>query len=160
LFAMPGQPGRMFGPLATAYIVSIFASLVVSITVTPALASYLFPRMSSLGSAHGGALVRWLKQRNERALTWVLDHPRPVLAAAAAAVLCAAASVPLLPRSFLPRFNEGNIYVTLLLKPGTSLAESYRIGHLAEQIIMQVPEVVSMSRRSGRYEMDSDGDPV
>src|SRR2546422_630476 len=129
-------------------------------SVTPALSSYLFPRMRALDHEHGGLVVRWLKRRNERALLWVLDHPRLVLAAAAAAVFIAAASVPLLPRSFLPRFNEGNIYVTLLLKPGTSLAESYRIGHLAEQIIMQVPEVVAMSRRSGRYEMDSDGDPV
>ncbi len=160
LFAMPGQPGRMFGPLAMAYIVSIFASLVVSVTVTPVLASYLFPGMRALERAHEGRFVRWLKRENERALRWVLDHGRPVLLSVGAAVLVAAASVPLLPRSFLPEFNEGNVYVTMLLSPGTSLAESYRIGHMAEQILMQVPEVRALSRRAGRYEQDGDGDPV
>ena len=160
LFAMPGQQGRMFGPLATAYIVSIFTSLVVSITVTPALASYLFPRMKSLQLEHGGRFARWLKRRNERALRWVLDHGRIVLIVAGIAVLSAAASVPFLPRSFLPVFNEGNIYVTLLLNPDIALSESFRVGHMAEQILMQVPEVKAMSRRSGRYEADSDIDPV
>ncbi|WP_448191854.1 efflux RND transporter permease subunit [Azospirillum sp. sgz301742] len=160
LFAMPGQPGRMFGPLAMAYIVSIFASLVVSVTVTPVLASYLFPRMRGLEHSHEGWFVLWLKRVNQRALLWVLGHARPVLIGVGTAVVIAAASVPLLPRSFLPDFNEGNVYVTLLLSPGTSLAESYRIGHMAEQIIMQVPEVKAMSRRAGRYEQDADGDPV
>jgi HME family heavy-metal exporter len=160
LFAMPGIQGRMFGPLAVAYIVSIFASLVVSVTVTPALASYLLPHMKALGGEHGGGFARWLKRRNERALRWVLDHGRLVLGIAAVAVLMAAASVPYLPRSFLPEFNEGNIYVTLLLNPDTSLPESFRIGHMAEQILMQVPEVKAMSRRTGHYESDSDIDPV
>lgn len=160
LFAMPGQPGRMFGPLAMAYIVSIFASLVVSVTVTPVLASYLFPRMRGLEHSHEGRFICWLKQLNRRGLMWVLDRPRQVLIGVGIAVVLAAASVPLLPRSFLPEFNEGNIYVTLLLNPGTSLEESYRIGHMAEQIIMQVPEVKALSRRAGRYEQDADGDPV
>ncbi len=160
LFAMPGIQGRMFGPLATAYIVSIFASLVVSVTVTPALASYLLPGMQALQGEHGGWFARWLRRRNERALSWVLDHGRSVLGVTAIAVLAAAASVPYLPRSFLPEFNEGNIYVTLLLNPDTSLPESYRVGHLAEQILMQVPEVKAMSRRTGHYEFDSDIDPV
>jgi HME family heavy-metal exporter len=160
LFTMPGIQGRMFGPLATAYIVSIFASLVVSVTVTPALASYLLPRMKSLQGEHGGRFARWMKRRNDRALRWVLDHGRIVLAIAGIAVLSAAASVPFLPRSFLPDFNEGNIYVTLLLNPDVSLTDSFRVGHMAEQILMQVPEVKAMSRRSGHYEMDSDIDPV
>ncbi len=160
LFAMPGIQGRMFGPLATAYIVSIFASLVVSITVTPALASYLFPSMKSLQHQHGGRFAALLKRVNTRALTWVLDHGRVVMVVAAIAVVTAATSVPFLPRSFLPVFNEGNIYVTLLMNPDISLAESFRIGHMGDQILAQVPEVVSMSRRSGRYEADSDIDPV
>ncbi len=160
LFAMPGEPGRMFGPLAMAYIVSIFASLVVSVTVTPVLASYLFPRMRRLEHSHDGRFISWLKRLNRRALLWVFDRPRQVLIGVGIAVTLAAASVPLLPRSFLPEFNEGNVYVTLLLNPGTSLEESYRIGHMAEQIIMQVPEVRAMSRRAGRYEQDADGDPV
>jgi HME family heavy-metal exporter len=116
--------------------------------------------MKSLGGEHGGWFARWLKRRNERALTWVLGHGRIVLGIAAIAVLASAASVPFLPRSFLPEFNEGNIYVTLLLNPDTSLPESFRIGHMAEQILMQVPEVKAMSRRTGHYESDSDIDPV
>ena len=159
LFAMPGQPGRMFAPLALAYVVSIFASLIVSVTLTPVLASYLFPRMRGLDGGHGGA-AGWLRRRNERVLRLALDHKTPVLAGAAAMVALAAASLPGLPRSFLPEFNEGNVYVTMLLHPGLSLAESYRIGHLAEQVVMQVPEVAAVSRRAGRNEMDEDGDPV
>lgn len=160
LLAMPGQPGRMFSPLALAYIVSIFASLVVSITVTPALASYLFPSMKSLHREHGGRLANWLKRRNAAALAWVLDRPRRVLSLAVVLVLTAAATVPLLPRSFLPRLNEGNVYVTLLMNPDLSLAESFKVGHLAEQILLRVPEVKAMSRRSGRYDGDSDPDPI
>jgi HME family heavy-metal exporter len=158
LLAMPGQQGRMFGPLATAYIISIFTSLVVSITVTPALASYLLPRMKSLQGEHGGWFAQVLKRGNDRALRWVLDHGRLVLTVAGIAVIGAAASVPLLPRSFLPEFNEGNIYVTMFLKPGITVAEMSRIGRIGDQILAQVPEVVRFSRRSGRYETDPDID--
>jgi len=160
LFATPGIQGRLFSPLATAYIVSIFASLVVSVTVTPALASYLLPGMKALEREHGGWFARWLKRRNESALNWALSHGRIVLGIAIGSVVIAAASVPFLPRSFLPRFNEGNIYVTLLLNPDVSLSDSFAIGHMAEQILMQVPEVKAMSRRSGHYENDADIDPV
>ncbi len=160
LLAMPGQPGRMFAPLAIAFIVSIVASLIVSITVTPALSYYLLPGMKSLEREHGGPFARWLKRLNARALHWVLDRPRIVLGSAALAVVVAMASVPFLPRSFLPQLNEGNVYVTLHLKPDISIAESFRIGHLAEQILMQVPEVKALSRRSGRYDGDSDVDAV
>jgi len=160
LFALPGMQGRMFRPLAVAYLVSILASLIVSITVTPALASYLFPGMKSLGQEHGGGMARWLKRKNNSALTWVIPRGRFVLAAAGLAVLVAIASVPWLPRSFLPVFNEGNIYTTLLMRPDISLAESFRVGRMGDKILAQVPEVRRMSRRSGRYEGDSDIDPV
>ncbi|MGE0225518.1 MAG: efflux RND transporter permease subunit, partial [Acetobacteraceae bacterium] len=160
LLAMPGQPGRMFAPLAIAFITSIVASLIVSITVTPALAYYLLPGMKALDHEHGGPFARWLKRLNARALGWVMDRPDLVIGATVIAVLLAAGSAPFLPRSFLPQFNEGNVYVTLRLKPGISIAESFRIGHLAEQILMQVPEVKSLSRRSGRYDGDSDVDDV
>ncbi len=160
LLAMPGQVGRMFMPLAIAFAISIVASLIVSITVTPALCSYFIPNMKALHREHGGAMVRRLKQANAQALGWVLDRPRTVLGVAGISVAVAMLSVPFLPRSFLPQFNEGNIYVTLLLSPDTSLAESYRIGHVAEQLMLEVPEVKAMSRRSGRYDGDSDVDPV
>jgi len=160
LLAMPGQPGRMFAPLALAFIVSIMASLIVSITVTPALASYLIPGMKSLDKEHGGAFGRWLRRLNAGALVWVLDRPRLVLSGAVISVAVAAASVPFMPRSFLPQFNEGNVYVTLLLNPDVSIGESFRIGSMAEQLLLRVPEVKAMSRRSGRYDGDSDVDPV
>lgn len=160
LLAMPGQVGRMFLPLATAFAISIIASLIVSITVTPALCSYLIPNMKALNREHGGALVARLKRLNARALRWVLDRPRTVLGVAGASVAIAMISVPFLPRSFLPQFNEGNVYVTMLLSPDTSIAESYRIGHVAEQLLLEVPEVKALSRRSGRYDGDSDVDPV
>lgn len=160
LLGMPGQVGRMFMPLAIAFVVSILASLLVSVTVTPALCSYLIPGMKALQREHGGLVVVALKRVYARALAWVLDRPRPVLVAAAACVVLTMLSVPFLPRSFLPRLNEGNVYVTLLLAPNTSIAESYRIGHVAEQLLMEIPEVKAMSRRSGRYDGDSDVDPV
>lgn len=160
LFALPGEQGRLFGPLGIAYIVSIFASLLVSLTVTPALCAYLLPNMKHLEESHDGRLIRWLKRLNGRALGWALDNPRALLGAAAALVVLSALALPLLPRSFLPPFNEGTLYVQLLNRPGISLAESSRVGAMAEQIILQVPEVVSVARRTGRNEDDEDADPV
>jgi HME family heavy-metal exporter len=130
------------------------------VTVTPALASFLIPRMKSLNREHGGAFARWLKRRNQVALNWVLGRPRTIMAFAVVAVIGAASTVPFLPRSFLPQFNEGNVYVTLLMNPDLSLRESFKVGHLAEQILMRIPEVKAMSRRSGRYDGDSDTDPI
>jgi HME family heavy-metal exporter len=160
LLAMPGRQGRMFTPMTIAYIVSILASLIVSITVTPAMASYLFPRMKSLDDDHGGSFARWLKRRNEKALIWVLDRPRSTMTVAILAVAASMATVPFMPRSFLPAFNEGNVYVGLLLDPSLSITESFRIGHMAEQILMTIPEVKAISRRSGRFDLDVDVDPV
>ena len=160
LLAMPGQPGRMFAPMMIAYMVAMLASLVVSITLTPALASYAFPRMRALDGEHGGRFANWLKRRNEKALTWVLDRPRSTTAMAFLAVVSAAATVPFMPRSFLPEFNEGNVYVGLLLDPSLSITKSFKIGHMAEQILMTIPEVKAISRRSGRFDLDVDVDPV
>ncbi|PWC45917.1 efflux RND transporter permease subunit [Azospirillum sp. TSO22-1] len=160
LFAMPGEQGRLFGPLGIAYIVSIFGSLLVSVTVTPALCAYLLPNMKRLDESHDGRLIGALKALNARALGWALDNPRRLLGIAGGLVVASALALPLLPRSFLPAFNEGTLYVQLLNRPGISLAESSRIGALAEDIIMQVPEVVSVARRTGRNEDDEDADPV
>ncbi|NQD36963.1 efflux RND transporter permease subunit [Permianibacter sp. IMCC34836] len=172
LFALPGIEGRLFAPLGIAYIVSILASLLVSMTVTPVLASLLLPRVSQLAKARGSAqqnaagadhdslLVRWLKARDERLLYWSFAHAKPVLLSAAALVLLAVALVPLLPRSFLPPFNEGTLTVNLIMKPGVSLEESNRVGSLAEQLILQVPEVLSTGRRTGRAEMDEHAEGV
>jgi len=159
LFVLPGIEGRLFTPLGVAYIVSILASLLVSITVTPALASWLLPGMKRLG--HGdGPLVRWLKRQDERLLHWSFPRARGLLLAGAAGVVLAAASVPLFPRAFLPPFNEGSLVLGLLLSPGTSLEEANRIGSAAEALILQVPEVAQVGRRTGRAELDEHAEGV
>jgi HME family heavy-metal exporter len=159
LFALPGIEGRLFSPLGIAYIVSILASMAVSMTVTPVLASYLLPRMKNLG--HGDSpLVQRLKAWDTRVLIWSFGHARALLAVAVSAVLLAAASVPLFARAFLPAFNEGSMVVGLLLNPGTSLEESNRMGALAEKLLMEVPEVRQVGRRTGRAELDEHAEGV
>lgn len=153
LFALPGIEGRLFAPLGIAYIVSILASLVTSITLTPVLCSYFLPKMKSL-AAHETPLVRWLKAGNSRLVVWVLRRPTPVLASVTLAVIIAGLVVPTLPRSFLPPFNEGTLVVTMTLEPGISLEESSRIAAAAEHLILAVPEVVNVGRRTGRSEAD------
>ena len=113
LFALSGIEGRLFAPLGIAYIVSILASLVTSITVTPVLCYYLLPRMKRLGE-HDSFIVRSLKRGNERLLGWAFRRPSFVYLSAGVAVALALASVPLLPRSFLPPFNEGTLTINLL----------------------------------------------
>ncbi|HEY5636437.1 MAG TPA: efflux RND transporter permease subunit, partial [Burkholderiales bacterium] len=159
LFALPGIEGRLFTPLGVAYIVSILASMLVSVTLTPVMAYYLLPRMATL--AHGdGPLLRVLKRWDARLLAWSFDRPRVLVAIAAIAVLAAAATVPAFPRAFLPPFNEGTFTVNLLLNPGTALAESNRIGAEAERLIMAVPEVLKVGRRTGRAELDEHAEGV
>lgn len=158
LFALPGVEGRLFTPLGIAYIVSILASMLVAVTLTPVLAYLLLandrlpsPAPRPLPSA---PLVSWLKRVDTPVLDWSFAHARALLVAAVALVTLAAASVAFLPRSFLPAFNEGTLTINVLLEPGTALAESNRLGALAEKLIAQVPEVTQTGRRSGRAELD------
>ena len=159
LFALPGIEGRLFSPLGIAYIVSILASMLVSMTVTPVLCYYLLPTMKRLD--HGDSpVVAWLKRQDARLLGWSFTHARILIAAAALAVAVAAASVPFFPRLFLPAFNEGSLVLSLLLNPGTSLAEANRIGAVAEGLIAEVPEVMQVGRRTGRAELDEHAEGV
>lgn len=159
LFALPGIEGRLFAPLGIAYIVSILASMLVSMTVTPVLAYYLLPNMPQL--AHGDSpLVRRLKAWDARILEWSFPRAKVILAAAALAVMAAAASVPFFARAFLPPFNEGSLVMSLMFNPGTSLAEANRMGATAEALIKQVPEVVKVGRRTGRAELDEHAEGV
>jgi CzcA family heavy metal efflux pump len=159
LFALPGIEGRLFAPLGVAYIVSILASMLVSMTVTPVLASYLLPRMPQL--AHGDSpLVAWLKRQDARILTWSFPRAKPILALAALAVVVAAASVPFFSRAFLPPFNEGSLVMSLIFNPGTALTEANRMGSIAEALIRQVPEVTKVGRRTGRAELDEHAEGV
>jgi HME family heavy-metal exporter len=159
LFVLPGIEGRLFVPLGIAYITSILASMLVSITLTPVMAYYLLPQLKSLD--HGDAkLVVWLKARYARALAWVFAHTRAVLLAGALAVLAAVALVPFFPTTFLPPFNEGSVLIGLRLNPGTTLQESVRVARQAELLLKDVPEIVYVGRRSGRAEMDEHAEGV
>ncbi|MCC2955925.1 efflux RND transporter permease subunit [Massilia sp. IC2-477] len=159
LFALPGIEGRLFAPLGIAYIASILASMLVSMTVTPVLAYYLLPKMKRL--QHGDSpIVRRLKAWDTALLAWSLPRIRLVLASALVLVVLAAASVPFFPRSFLPAFNEGSLVMSLTFTPGTSLAEANRMGALAETLIAQVPEVTRVGRRTGRAELDEHAEGV
>ena len=159
LFVLPGIEGRLFTPLGVAYIVSILASMFVSVTVTPVMAYYLLPRMKQL-HAGDSPLVTWLKRWDAKLLHWSFGKSRKLLAAALATVVLTAATIPLFPRSFLPPFNEGTLTVTVLLNPGVSLTESNRVGALAEQLAAQVPEVIQVGRRTGRAEQDEHAEGV
>ena len=159
LFVLPGIEGRLFTPLGIAYIVSILASMIVSVTVTPVLAYYLLPQMKQLG--HGDSpLVVKLKHWDAQLLHWSFDRARPLLLAALAAVIVAVASIPFFARAFLPPFNEGTLTVGVVLNPGTSLAEANRIGLLGEQLVAAVPEVIKVGRRTGRAEQDEHAEGV
>jgi HME family heavy-metal exporter len=159
LFALSGIEGRLFAPLGQAYIISILASLVVSITLTPVMAYYLLPGLKRLSSRESG-LVRLLKRGNAALLGWSFAHSRGVMLGAVGAVLVAAAAAFMLPRAFLPPFNEGTFTINAVFNPGISLVESNRVGLIAEQLIMQVPEVKSVGRRTGRAELDEHAEGV
>lgn len=159
LFAMSGIEGRLFTPLGIAFIISIVASLVVSMTVTPVLSYWLLPRMSDLGERES-ALVRALKRWHKKGLTWSFRRPTFVIGFPVVAVLAAMLAGAMLPRSFLPSFNEGTVLVSVVLQPGISLAESNRISRIAENIVAEVPEVHSVGRRTGRAELDEHAEGV
>ena len=159
LFVLSGIEGKLFAPLGVAYIVSILASMLVSVTLTPVLCYYLLPKMKRL-EHDDSPVVKKLKQWDTGLLQWSFDHSKLVLGAGLLAVALAVAAVPFFARSFLPAFNEGTLTITAVMNPGTSLSESNRIGTLAEQLILQVPEVTKVGRRTGRAELDEHAEGV
>ncbi len=159
LFALSGIEGRLFTPLGIAYIVSILASLLTSITVTPVLA-YYFLRNAKPHEQGDTFVVRTLKAGNRRLLAWAFDRPKTVILSVIAGVMLAALGAFALPRAFLPPFNEGTLLVNLIYNPGISLAESDRLGRIAERIVLGVPEVKSVGRRTGRAELDEHAEGV
>jgi HME family heavy-metal exporter len=159
LFALSGIEGRLFVPLGVAYIVSTLASLLTSITVTPVLCYYLLAARGGHGVGDS-RLVRVLKAGNTRLLQWAFRRPGFVGAVIALGVASAAIGAVLLPRTFLPAFNEGTILVNLQYNPGISLAESNRLGAIAERLLLEIPEVRSLGRRTGRAELDEHAEGV
>jgi CzcA family heavy metal efflux pump len=154
LFALGGFEGRMFAPLGFAYVVSIAASLVVALTVTPVLCYLLLGKSKLIEEEKDSRLVAWLKRRYARVLEWTMRHPAQIIGVSVALLLLSLAVIPLMGREFLPPFNEGALAFHSSLPPGTSLAESNRIGQLIEEKLHTIPEVVSTTRRTGRAEGD------
>jgi CzcA family heavy metal efflux pump len=154
LFSLAGFEGRMFAPLAFAYVVSIAASLLVALTVTPVLCYWLLGRSRLVEDPRDSRLVAFLKKVYSRILGWTLNHPQEIIAISLLLLVTAVSLVPLMGREFLPPFNEGSLNLNVNLPPGTSLAESNRIGNAIEGALHNVPEVVSTTRRTGRGELD------
>lgn len=160
LFALTGIEGKLFVPLGIAYVVSIIASLAVSLTVTPALCAYLLPKAKFMETEKEGFLVRFLKKQDRKVLNVALTYPKTVISSAVLLVVLAALTIPFMGKEFLPAFNEGTATISMLSTPGTSLDESNRIGTLAEELLLSVPEVISIGRRTGRAELDEHAEGV
>jgi CzcA family heavy metal efflux pump len=160
LFGMAGLEGRLFAPLGMAYIVSLGVSLLVSLTVTPALSSYMLPGAKFLEEPRDPWLVRSVKWVVRRILEWTLDHSGWVLGGVAIGVVVSLMGLYSMGGEFLPEFQEGTYTVNLQSVPGTSLGESTRIARECERALLEIPEVVSVSRRTGRAELDEHAEGV
>ena len=160
LFALEGMEGKLFTPLGIAYIVSILASLVVSLTVTPVLSYWLLPTAKFMDHEADGLLLRILKALAGWAIRISVRYPAPILMAVAAAVAVSVGVVTQLGRDFLPPFNEGCVQVNVLLPPGTSLETSNAIAGMVDGRIKNVKGVLNFGRRTGRAELDEHAEGV
>lgn len=155
LFFLTGMEGRMLVPLGIAFIVSLFASTVVALTLTPVLCSYLLGGKSKGdGLPKEAFLAVWLKKYYERALLWSLEHKKTVLGTTIAVFVVALGTFFTLGHSFLPSFNEGSFTINVSSLPGISLEESDKIGRQAEEILLSIPEIQTVARKTGRAELD------
>ncbi len=154
LFFLGGVEGRLLRPLGFAYVVSILASLLVAVTVTPVLCSYLLPNAKAVRMEHESRPVRWLKAHYAPVVERVIEHPKRVLTGAALTLALALAIIPFLGSAFLPEFNEGALTVSVVTVAGTSLEESNAIGRRVEVILLANPAVRNTDRRQGRAELD------
>ncbi|WP_425614231.1 efflux RND transporter permease subunit [Anatilimnocola sp. NA78] len=160
LFALGGMEGRLFTPLGVAYIVSIIASLFVSLTVTPVLSYWLLPNAKFMDHEQDGLLLRVLKWVAGFAIRISVKYPWPILGTVALAVIVSMITVTQLGRDFLPPFNEGSVQVNVLLPPGTSLATSDRIAKMVDDRIGKIDGVLAYGRRTGRAELDEHAEGV
>ncbi len=160
LFSMAGLEGRMFAPLGVAYVTSLLASLVVSLTITPVLASYLLPKARFLEEKRDPFVLRVLKSATAVLLRWTLCHANLVLGGTVVMVSVAMLALFWMGGEFLPPFNEGTFTISFQTEPGTSLDESQRLASRAEMMMMEIPEVFSISRRTGRAELDEHAEGV
>ena len=154
LFFLSGMEGRMLVPLGIAFIVSLFASTVVALTLTPVLCSYLLGGSKKDGLPREAFLAVWLRKHYENGLLWALAHKRMVVGSTLALFLVALGCFFTLGHSFLPAFNEGSFTINVSSLPGISLEESDKIGRQAEEILLSIPEIQTVARKTGRAELD------
>ena len=154
LFFLSGMEGRMLVPLGIAFIVSLFASTVVALTLTPVLCSYLLGGSKKEGLPREAFLAVWLRKHYENGLLWALAHKRTVVGSTLALFLVALGCFFTLGHSFLPAFNEGSFTINVSSLPGISLEESDKIGRQAEEILLSIPEIQTVARKTGRAELD------
>jgi CzcA family heavy metal efflux pump len=154
LFFLSGVEGRLLAPLGLAYVVALFASLIIAASVTPVLCSFLLPHSKGVTEGDDSPVVRYLKQAYRKTLAVVLQRPKLIIGVALVLFLATLATLPFMGRAFLPEFNEGTLTINAVTLPGTSLAESDTLGRLVEQTLLAHPEVVSVARRTGRAELD------
>jgi CzcA family heavy metal efflux pump len=154
IFFLSGVEGRMLQPLGIAFIVSLFTSLVVSVSFTPAMCSYLLTNEKLLArSRTDNKFVHFLKARYESILSTVFNHKKKILVFVSAVLVFSIISVFWLGRDFLPGFNEGSLTINIATTPGISLEESSKIGLQVEQALLSIPEVISTARKTGRAEL-------
>lgn len=154
LFFLTGMEGRMLRPLGIAFITALFASTLVALTLTPVLCSFLLGREKSDKAGKEPALVRWLQKIYNVALEWVLSHKKLTLGSVAALFAVALALFCSFGSSFLPAFNEGSFTINVSTLPGVSLEESDNVGRRAEMLLLSVPEIKTVARKTGRAELD------
>ncbi|MBL9165635.1 MAG: efflux RND transporter permease subunit [Planctomycetaceae bacterium] len=160
LFALSGMEGQLFRPLGVAYIVSILASLFVSLTVTPVLSYWLLGHARLMEHGEDGFVLRGLKGLASLVIRFSLRFPKPVLLVTVAAVVVAFIALTRLDRDFLPPFNEGAMQVNVLLPPGTSLAKSNEVAAKVEERLRGVNDVEAFVRKTGRAELDEHAEGV
>lgn len=154
LFFLSGMEGRMLKPLGITFIISLMASTLVALTVTPVLSSFLLGSQNSDKTGKEPALVRWLKKYYEKALNWSVGHKKSLLFGVGALLAAAVVMFFTLGGSFLPAFNEGSFTISISTVPGISLEESDRMGRTAEELLLSIPEIKTVGRKTGRAELD------
>ena len=154
LFFLSGMEGRMLVPLGIAFIVALFASTFVALTLTPVLCSYLLGNTKGEGLPKEAFVAVWMKKHYERALLGALKYNKWVLGGTVALFVVALGCFFTLGRSFLPSFNEGSLTINITSMPGVSLEESDKLGRRAEELLLSIPEIQTVARKTGRAELD------
>ena len=154
LFFLSGMEGRMLKPLGITFIISLMASTLVALTVTPVLSSFMLGSQNSDKTGREPALVRWLKKYYGKALNWSLGHKKTILCGVGTLLVAAVVMFFTLGGSFLPAFNEGSFTISVSTVPGISLEESDRMGRTAEKLLLSIPEIKTVGRKTGRAELD------